>query len=316
MMKERCENISDVISNIQQIIARQEDLNPNDSGAEYFFRGESKCHYDDGEFGTAFQSSLDRKGLVEYEREIYNDAIRRNIADFTLDSSMAERIARMQHYQLPTRFADISENALCALYFACSAGYGTGKDDGNDEDGYIRVIKVASHKMKQFNSDIIIAISHLPLVKPEQVNLLAGADGVDYLRYEVTNSRPGFWNADESVKQRLIDELQQVWAFRPICNNRRIISQGGLFLAFGCGDKKTSLKPSFSPEDYDDKEAPSNGIMQIGYVRIAGASKKGIVKELRYYGMTEEIVYPELANANGALTKKYETLKLEHSNEL
>lgn len=308
-MKERCESISDVVANIKEIIDHEDDVN-KENGAEYFFRGESMSHYpgEEDDFGTSFQSTLDRKGLVKFERDIYNDALRLNIADFREDSSMPERIARMQHYILPTRFADMSENALSALYFAVSAGYGNslGCDD-TKHDGFIRVMKVARKKMKQFNSDIIIAISHLPLVAQEQIDYAKGDGAVDCLRYEITNNRPGFGiDADVEIKRQLIKELRQVWAFRPIYNSRRLFSQDGLFLAFGCGNHKASLKPTFSPQDYGDETSPSCGIKQVDFVRIAAESKLGILNELRHYGMTVEKVYPELANVNGALSRKYE----------
>lgn len=305
-MIEICKSISDVVTNIDEIIT-QENGNHPECDAEYFFRGESQNYGQDVGLLSSFQSSLDRRGLVAFEREIYNDALRYNIADFREDSTMAERVARMQHYYLPTRFADVSENALCALYFAVSRGYGPNAEADAKKDGYVRVLKVAHHKMKQFNSDIIIAISHLPLVRMEQINFSAGVDGVDYLRYEVTNTRPGFReDADDEIKERLIRELQQVWAFRPIFNNRRLISQSGLFLAFGCGDHKSSLRPTFDPRDYDDELSPSYGIKQVNYVRIAASAKDRILNELRHYGMMAETVYPELASVNGVLTKKYE----------
>ena len=307
-MIERCTSVADVVSNVREIILHENEMYPNED-AEYFFRGEYRSYYGDDEFGTAFQSSLDRKMLVAYEREIYNDALRLNIADFQLDETMSERIARMQHYQLPTRFADISENVFSSLYFAVTLGYGGEQNLSVEEDGYIRVLKVARHKIKQFNSDIIIAISHLPLVKPCQINMHEGVDGVDSLRYEITNSRPGFGiAADDEIKNQLINDLQQIWVFRPVYNNRRLSSQSGLFLAFGCGDQKASLKPSFAPNDYDDEAAPSYGIKQIEYIRIAGDKKRDIENELRYYGVSGETIYPELANVNGAITRKYETM--------
>ena len=309
-MKERCETVSDVVSNIKEIIDHENEMFPNDR-AEFFFRGEDRSHYDEDDFGTSFQSTIDRLGLVDYEREIYNDALRLNVADFRDDATMAERIARMQHYKLPTRFADISESALIALYFAVSKGYGDPHNSDDETDGFVRVMKVAHHKIKQFNSDIITAISHLPLVKADQIKMVGlDLNGVDALRYEITNSRPGFGvSAPEDVKLRLIKELKQVWVFRPIYNTRRLFSQNGLFLAFGCGDNKSSLTPTFSPNDYDDEYQPSYGIKQVNYVRIKGEAKKDILNELKYYGITAEAVYPELANVNNELTKKYKKIK-------
>lgn len=308
----RCKNLSEIVAVIKAAIDKEREESP-ESGCEFFFRGESKNFESDDDsvsLGTAFKSTLDRKGLVEYERDLYEDAMRLNVADFYEDRTMTERICRMQHYSLPTRFADICENALLSTHFACGAG-----DPYHDpnRDGYIRVIKVAMHKLKSFNSDIIIAISHLPLVKPDQIDLTS-EDGVDYLRYEIMNDRPGFQieRAPNGMKQLLIEQLQQVWAFRPIINNRRVRAQSGLFLAFGCGQNKQSLQTTFAPEDYEDKNAPTYGIKQIDYVQIAAEAKNEIRDELRYYGMSGEVAYPELSDACKELDRKYQKLMEEN----
>jgi len=87
-------------------------------------------------------------------------------------------------------------------------------------------------------------------------------------------------------------------------------------LAFGCGDQKSSLNPTFDPVDYDDDDAPSCGIKQIDCVRIAGNKKRDIEEELKCYGISGETIYPELANVNGALTSKYIARKKDDEDEL
>ena len=226
---------------------------------------------------------------------------------------MVERVARMQHYQLPTRFADMSTNVLLSAHFACGGGAKTSEERDNGRDGFIRVMKVAEHKMKSFTSDIIISISHLPLVSPKNVKP-SRPNGLGYLTYEVQNNRPGFFgeDVDEEVGKQLRDEIQHVWAFKPMMNSRRIRKQGGLFLAFGCGDGKKSLEPTFSPEDYDNPSAPSYGIKQVDYIRIAAEAKKDIREQLRYFGMEAESVYPELSNVCEELKVRFDEIKKEN----
>ena len=120
----------------------------------------------------------------------------------------------------------------------------------------------------------------------------------------MTNSRPGFsltvtestGDNLRSAKEQLREEIQHVWAFKPVWNTRRIRSQSGVFLAFGCRDGKEPLNPTFSPDDYDNKDAPSCGIAQVAVIQIDGQFKKQIVEELRYFGMPAESVYPDLSN--------------------
>ena len=80
----RCRTVDDIAREALRIIDEESSVHP-EPHAEFFFRGESKNHksdYDDEPLGTAFQSLLDRKGIVEYERELYQEAMRLNVALF------------------------------------------------------------------------------------------------------------------------------------------------------------------------------------------------------------------------------------------
>ena len=312
----RCRTVDDIARETLRII-EEETASCPEARAEFFFRGESKNYdsdYDSEPLGTAFQSYLDRKGLGEYERDLYQEAMRLNVASFEEDRTMVERVARMQHYGLPTRFCDMSTNVLLSAHFACGGGAKTAEGRDNGRDGFIRVMKVRGDRIKSFTSDIIIAISHLPLVSADNIKP-SKDNGLGYLTYEVHNNRPGFYGESEEkeIGEQLREEIQYVWAFKPMMNSRRIRRQGGLFLAFGCGDGKTSLEPTFSPLDYDTPSAPSYGIKQVGYIRIASESKKDIRKQLRYFGMEAESVYPELSNVCEELGSRFLEIKQEVS---
>ena len=310
----RCKTLEDIVGEVLHLVDDEKSAHP-EPGAEFFFRGEERNHksdYDSDALGTVFQSYLDREGLQEYERELFEEAMRFNVASFEEDHTMGERVARMQHYLLPTRFADMSTNAFLSTHFACGGGERELEKRDNGRDGFIRVMKVAAHKMKSFTSDIIIAISHLPLVDAKYINP-SKYDGLGRLSYEVKNNRPGFISEKEwpEIGERLRHDIQHVWAFKPMMNSRRIRKQGGLFLAFGCGDNKKSLEPTFSPEDYENESAPSYGIKQIGYVQIAAEAKKKIREQLRLFGMEGELVYPELSNVCDLLHTRFMEIKKE-----
>ena len=307
-----CKSLDEVVFDILQIVDGDKASSHRDDGAEYFFRGEERRYNIPGRPDTAFDPVLDREeAFWKHERELYEEAMRLNVASFSEDRTMCERISRMQHYRLPTRFADLSVNALLPALFAC--GGCSDKPGGYpDEEGVIRVFKVAKHKMKSFTSDIIMAISHLPLVNADDIHLGNGnQQDVGYLAYEIQRERPNF--SLDSCGRRgrtLYEEIQQVqvWAFKPMMNNPRIRNQGGLFLAFGCRDGKEPLHPTFSHADYSNPDAASYGIEQVGSVRIAASAKETILKQLRMFGMTEESVYPDLQNVCQALDKRFKEL--------
>ena len=302
-------SLEEAVAQALEIVRREKKECP-EPGAGFFFRG-VKRNYDHGvgfstPIGSAFQSGIDRnRHHVENERKMYEETMRYNVASFQDDTTMTDRITRMQHYQLPTRFADVSTNFLQSLLFAVGGCDPTAKE-AEKYDGFVRVIKVAPHKMKSFTSDIIVAISHLPLVDCDRIDVEADK-GLDTLRYEVMKERTafGFSYERKGENARLQKEIQQVWAFKPRINNARIRNQDGLFLAFGCRSKKESLKPTFSREDYVRNDQPSYGIMQIGAVQIEAGSKATILEELRMFGMEEEVVYPELSDVCQKIKSRY-----------
>lgn len=303
-----CRTVSEIVEQIMRTIDDEKCRYPADTGAEFFFRGERKNYDAPRPFGTHFDSFLDRyEGYVRHERDIYEDALRLNVVTFRDDRTMCDRLARMQHYGFPTRIADISTNALLSAFFA-SGGERADAPARDDEDGYIRILKVARHKMKSFTSDIITAIAHLPLVDADRIVVSDRRGlGLEALAYEVENERAGFRDSPEGGLRHvaLSRELQQVWAFKPVLNNPRIKAQGGVFFAFGCRDNKAPLRPTFAPEDYENESAPSYGIKQIGHVRIAAEAKKRIRQELRLFGMPAETVYPEMENVAEELAERY-----------
>lgn len=306
-----CHSLDEVVAEVLRIVDDAKGASFTDDGAEYFFRGE-KCNYlhrGSPHLDTQFDSYLDRDvAYWKHENELYQEAMRLNVASFTEDRTMCERVARMQHYSLPTRFADLSINALLSALFACG-GCDINAEKFADDDGFIRVIKIARHKMKSFTSDVIAAISCLPLIEDWKINP-SKPDGLGYLTYQVKKESPGFFSESEwsEIGEELRSDIQKVWAFKPLMNNPRIRNQGGLFLAFGCRDGKEPLRPSFSPSDYDNESAPSHGIAQVGFVRIAASAKKTILDQLRMFGMTEEAVYPELSDVCKTLDKRFRQL--------
>lgn len=306
MSARRCESVWEIAREVQRIIEDDRRDSPGDDGATYWFRGEARSRAGGAgsDIGTDFKPSLYyNEGWWRHEREIYEEALRLDVVSFAEDARMSERLARMRHYSLPTRFSDISDNALLSAFVASDAG----DERKRNADGFIRVVKVAGHKMKSFTSDVIVAISHLPLVDAENVKV-DEPDGLGYLTYEIASGeRRWFYSESENPEmgRRLRKEIQQVWAFRPILNNRRIRAQGGAFLAFGCGSGKAQLDATFSPADYDDETKPTYGIKQIGFVRVAAERKVAVCEELRHFGVPEETVYPDLENVCTSIKNRF-----------
>lgn len=119
------------------------------SPSELLFRGQANKDYD-------LIPSLGRNRMGACDCTIFNEE--RNLIDmakfkmpniFRNDLSPIELLALLQHYGIPTRLLDISENALVALFFACFKNY--------EADGEVIVFK--NQKYDITNYPIINAIA-------------------------------------------------------------------------------------------------------------------------------------------------------------
>ena len=76
-----------------------------------FFRGENDNAY-------SLEPSIYRQGRIINEHKFFYEAINRCPEDFENCKTTFEKLVKMQHYGVPTRLLDITENPLIALYFA------------------------------------------------------------------------------------------------------------------------------------------------------------------------------------------------------
>ena len=125
----RVNNVSEFISNISNIIrnSKGEFYEKN----EFLYRGQIDKDYE-------LIPSLGRykhgcEDLCFVERNMIEMAKYKMPEVFTVDLNPLDLLAVLQHYGIPTRLLDITENALVALYFACESGF--------DRDGEVLIFK-------------------------------------------------------------------------------------------------------------------------------------------------------------------------------
>lgn len=152
----KIESVSDYLNILQEIRVEYKDKN-----LTFFFRGSGNKEWKN------IPSVYRTRNFIEKEKEIYYEMIARCPQYFTHCESTLEHLVMMQHYDVPTRLLDISENPLVALFFACSEqkeqriNEKTNKPYDFFYDGRVDVFNIPDKEIKQYNSDTGAMLANL-----------------------------------------------------------------------------------------------------------------------------------------------------------
>ena len=125
-------SVSEYLSIVEQI---QRDPGRRLTMRPVLYRGETRRY--DEIYASLFRDDIDaKKGTSRFRfKNIYEESLLYQNAERMFPSIFKEcrnaldKMVKMQHYGLPTRLLDVTENPLVALYFAC-ADYSTSGNDG------------------------------------------------------------------------------------------------------------------------------------------------------------------------------------------
>lgn len=181
-----------------------------------------------------------------------------------------------QHFGVPTRLLDFTENPLVALYFACSSS--------SETDASVWIINEAYYNQFYFGS---------PLLHASDTKHLIG----DIVSWEIMyQQRP---SADQ------IQYSQYPIIYRPAQREERMSTQSSVFMLWGA--LRMPLEDIISSDNYMDfehkSEKPQKGL--ITHIIIPRDIKKHLLSQLNELGINEKFIYPGLDGVGKYIKSKY-----------
>ncbi|MCC4313211.1 FRG domain-containing protein [Carnobacterium maltaromaticum] len=279
--------IGDSIQNIEQII---EDIESNNrDNSKLYFRGHSNINY------QLIPSIYRTSKSFFYEHILCEESMTRNPEEYESSRTVhLNSLKKMQHYGIPTRLLDITQNLLVALFFSVEANF---EDDGE-------LIIFCTNKVKYTRSDNVSIISSLPffnLNDKEEIIELANTDSltddafnnkdiVKRLKHEISLEKPAFI---QDLKKATFKSDYVVISTR---DNRRIVQQAGAFIICSLNQQTIDNVSNLRVSNKSGKKI---------VIYIPSQEKIKYMKKLELYGINHGFIYPEIEEVSEYLKGKY-----------
>lgn len=223
---------------------------------------------------SLFRKASDRK----HEKNILREIVAMHPGEFRDDTSLFERLVRMQHFSLPTRLLDITFNPLVALYFCCA--------NLKERDGEFISFALKESRIRYYDSDTVSCIANLANLTGVERDQLRKIDDL----IELNSSKAGkrllqFIKAEKpyflpEIRPR---DLHGVYVVKPRLANRRILAQQGAFIIYGLTSEL-------------DEGNDSEGLV-VTRTPVPATAKTRLLRELDNIGINESTMFPEIESA-------------------
>ncbi|MDM5233713.1 FRG domain-containing protein [Lysinibacillus pakistanensis] len=253
---------------INSILDYQKALEWYEQYFEKYFRGQAALY-------PSIKSSIarDDEYLIN-EYNINQEAIKLAEMDFSKCNSPLEKLAKMQHYGIPTRLVDVTTDPLVALFFAVT-------DTKNGDDGYVYMFV---KKSKESTSKEVKLLSILAFSPDYNISTLQRAYAENYgetiEEYEIFK----YISSTPFIKQ------EGHW------ENERLKRQQGTFAI--CGNTIQSRRVNRHLLNLDSYKPTMT-------FRIPFEKKESIKAELDEIGYNLTWMYPDLPSVAQYLKEKY-----------
>ena len=202
---------------------------------------------------------------------------------FTKEISSDNYIAWLeiaQHFGVPTRLLDFTENPLVALYFAC--------ESLSSNDAAVCILNVPSYNKKFYDYNTYFVLNNL---SKQNVNSIVNSEIVcqDFQTPHYNN--PYF--------------LQFPWVYKPCYIEERMTLQSSIFMLWAA--RQNDLESFMDKSNFllFDKNVENKEEGILGKVIIPNNIKKHIIEQLNLLGVNEKSIYPGLDGIGKYIRTKY-----------
>ena len=252
-----------------------------------FFRGQNRESY---KLFPSLARKINRSSEMysRFEYQMINAAKLQNPEEFTKDIYPINMLARMQHYGIPTRLLDVSENALVGLYFSCLGSY--------DYDGALfTFIKESKEVHTAYSLKANMLAIQYKFTEMTQTNIKHYWDVIKNESFIPTNeSLREYDELEGHIKSRLIDPVFVL----PEMSNERERRQQAAFIVF----------PNKLSNNMFTNEIRVHDELFHRKLIIKAQKKKRILKQLELLGITEHFLFPEVDKQCNAVKARIEGL--------
>lgn len=203
----------------------------------------------------------------------------------------------MQHYNIPTRLLDITEDPNVALYFSCA--------NNNDEFGEVIVFSSGKYNIKYPQSDTASIYASLAALSIKDKNklrdlVIKSTDNDNFnkdasvLIQQIRLEKPAFLSKIDK------EEFYKVFIVKALKNNNRIINQNGAFIICGLD----MYKDGFSKSINNLRHRSTDGKIQVLLIN----NKYSILKSLETILIDEASLFPEIDIIAKVIKKRWSKL--------